>query len=171
MGAWGSGSFENDTALDLVEQITSAEEVRHALRALMVANFAVGDEEMVAVGFLLNRHAPSLTDDTVAGGRVAAEIVAAALMQPLEPGATPSNPFLAANRLPEKILDWLTPALQENPQLFDDSDRRLALAAMRRIVEAWQLLDSEAAWSSEEFRQECFEQLNDLIGRLEHAAL
>jgi hypothetical protein len=125
MGAWGAGSFDNDTALDWVFQLDEFDDVMDLMQPFVLVS-SVLDEE----GYL--------DSDLGFEALAAAEIVAALAGQPLE-------------ELPEEVEDFLAAADEVDDESLEQL-KQTARAAVRIVLshndsEARQLWEGQEDWT------------------------
>ena len=112
MGAWGAGSFQNDTALDWYE------------------DFRSGGAAAIAEAFLATETADYIESDDGTTALAAAEIVAAAFGKP-----TSDNP-IDLNDLLSRYQDFITDLPESRARAI--SAARKVLAPSSELNELWQ---------------------------------
>lgn len=121
MGAWGTGSFENDDALDWVAGIEGFDGLSTVRAKLKQVAGATGD----------------LESPDACQAIAAAEVVAAVSGQP---GASPPEPV-------QKLMDVQVTILQADRDLAREALDRI-LAAPSELAELWAESDENDAWQA-----------------------
>lgn len=112
MGAWGTGVFDDDSALDWVGELSRGADPEFVTTALSLALDPT------------QRRSGYLTSDDSSRALAAAEVVAAARGAP-------------SKELPDVVLHWLS----ERAVVFDRADAALVLQAVREVGKDSELKD------------------------------
>lgn len=172
MGAWGAGSFENDTAMDFLDEFADAPDglgdddepgkVTMILEMLATVDAASTDMDDMPEGDEDedDEEAPYLESDLACGTIVMAEVLAAIYGKP-HPEFASSDEELAS----AVVGRWARTKGVKEKRLADQATRELAIRAISKIRDAGELHD---LWSDAEPADKKAWQaaMSDLLARL-----
>lgn len=169
MGAWGSGSFENDTALDYLHSLADAPEGEGRDDAPGKVAFVIGP---LALAQGASTDAEDMSEDDDEGGYLDADLACDAIAAAEVIAAIHGKPhasFKASSANNEDphgaIAKWITARGTKDKQLSSHEVRELAISAITKVRDGGELHD---LWHDNEDGgiDDWTAALNDLIARL-----
>lgn len=124
MGTWGVGVFDNDSAMDWVEELVQEEDLDYVVAALQTA-----------VSFAGNQQA-SLEEPEAAEALAAAEVIA----------ALSGN---ASQQLPEDVIEWLNGQQHRIETLMELARKAVEIVRSRsELRDLWEESTEKDAWNA-----------------------
>lgn len=170
MGAWGAGSFENDTAMDFLDEFADAPDglgdedepgkVTMIVEMLATVDAASTDMDDMPEDDEDDEDAPYLDSDLACGTIVMAEVLAAIYGKPHTEFASTDEELATA-----VVGAWARTKGVKEKRLTDHATRELAIRAIAKIRDAGELHD---LWSDAEPADKKAWQgaMSDLLARL-----